>query len=54
MQRKPSHGTAKSTIFAVNKYKWDTKNDTGEPMKNTSHVLRYAKGTFWAEAMLNN
>ena len=33
---KPSHATAKSTFFAVSKDEWDTKEDTGKSMKNTS------------------
>ena len=40
---KPSHATAKSTLFSVNKYEWDTKEDTGKSMKNVLYVLRYAK-----------
>ena len=40
---KPSHATAKSTLFAVSKDEWDTKEDTGKSMKNVLYVLRYAK-----------
>ena len=40
---KPSHATTKSTLFAVSKDEWDTKEDTGKSMKNALHVLRYAK-----------
>ena len=40
---KPSRATAKLTLFAVNKDEWDTKEDTGKPMKNTLYVLQYAK-----------
>ena len=42
-KRKPSCATAKSTLFAVSKDEWDTKEDTGKSMKNALHVLRYAK-----------
>ena len=40
---KPSRATAKSTLFAVSKDEWDTKEDTGKSMKNALYVLRYAK-----------
>ena len=40
---KPSCAIAKSTLFAVSKYEWDTKEDTGKSMKNALYVLRYAK-----------
>ena len=40
---KPSRAIAKSTLFAVSKDEWDTKEDTGKSMKNALHVLRYAK-----------
>ena len=40
---KPSHATAKSTLFAVSKDEWDTKKDTGKSMKNVSYILWYAK-----------
>ena len=43
---KESHhvlATAKSTLFAVSKDEWDTKEDTGKSMKNALYVLRYAK-----------
>ena len=39
----PSRGTAKSTLFAVSKDEWDTKEDTGKSMKNALYVLWYAK-----------
>ena len=39
---KPSHATAKSTLLAVSKDEWDTKEDTGKSMKNGLYVLRYA------------
>ena len=35
--------TAKSTLFAVSKDEWDTKEDTGKSMKNALYTLRYAK-----------
>ena len=40
---KPSRARAKSTPFPVSKDEWDTKEDTGKPMKNALYVLRYAK-----------
>ena len=40
---KPSRAIAKSTLFAVSKDEWDTKEDTGKSMKNALYVLRYAK-----------
>ena len=40
---KPSHATTKSTLFAVSKDEWDTKEDTGKSMKNALYILRYAK-----------
>ena len=39
----PSRVTAKSTLFAVSKDEWDTKEDTGKFMKNALYVLQYAK-----------
>jgi len=35
--------TTKSTLFAVSKDKWHTKEDTGKSIKNALCVLRYAK-----------
>ena len=35
---KPSRATAKSTLFAVSKDEWDTKEDTGKSMKN-AHLI---------------
>ena len=32
-----------STLFAVSKDEWDTKEDTGKSMKNALYVLQYAK-----------
>ena len=49
---KPSCATAKLTLFAISKYEWDTKEDTGKSMKNALYILRYAKGTSPAETML--
>ena len=40
---KPSHATAKSTLFAVSKDEWDTKEDTSKSMKNALYILRYVK-----------
>ena len=40
---KPSRATTKSTLFAVSKDEWDTKEDTGTSMKNALYVLQYAK-----------
>ena len=40
---KPSRANAKSTLFAVSKDEWDTKEDTGKSMKNALYVLWYAK-----------
>ena len=42
-KRKSSRATTKSTPFAVSKDEWDTKEDTGNYMKNALYVLRYAK-----------
>ena len=51
---KPSRAIAKSTLFAVSKDEWDTKEDTGKSMKNALYVLQYAKGTSQAEATSNS
>ena len=40
---KPSRAIAKSTLFAVSKDEWDTKEDIGKSMKEALHVLQYAK-----------
>ena len=48
----PPNHTA--TLFAVSKDEWNTKEDTGKSMKNALYILRYAKGTSRAEAMLNS
>ena len=42
-KEKPSNATAKSTLFAVSKDEWDTKEDTGKSMKNALYVLRFDK-----------
>jgi len=42
-QSKPSRATTKSTLFTVSKDEWNKKEDTGKPLKDTLHVLRYAK-----------
>ena len=39
---KPSRAITKSTLFAVSKDEWETKN-TGKSMKNALYVLWYAK-----------
>ena len=51
---KPSHAIAKSTLFAVSKDEWDTKEDTSKSMKNALYVLRMPKGTCRAKATLNS
>ena len=51
---KPSCVIAKSTLFAVSKDEWDTKEDTGKSMKNALYILQYAKRHLYAEAMLNS
>ena len=40
---KPSRATTKSTLFAVSKEEWDTKEDTSKSMKNALYTLWYAK-----------
>ena len=50
-ERRPSHATIKSTLFAVSKDEWDTKEDTGKSMKNALYILQYAKR---AETMSNS
>ena len=49
---KPSRATAKSTLFAVSKEEWDTKEDTGKSMKNAlySTYCGMPKGTCRAKA----
>ena len=36
---KPSRATAKSTLFAVSKEEWNTKEDNNKSMKNALYVL---------------
>ena len=43
MQRKPLRATTKSMLFTVSKDEWNTKEDTGKSLKNTLHILQYAK-----------
>ena len=40
---KPSHAIVKSTLFAVSKGEWNTKEDTGKSIKNALYALWYAK-----------
>ena len=40
---KPSHATAKSTLFAISKDEWYTKEETDKSMKNALYILRYAR-----------
>ena len=40
---KSSLVVAKSTLFAVSKDEWDTKEGTGNSMKNALYILWYAK-----------
>ena len=52
---KPSRAITKSTLFAVSKDEWDTKEDTKEDsMKNALYTYcGMPKGTCWAEATSN-
>jgi len=54
MQRKPSCATTKSTLFTISKDEWNTKEGTGKSMKNTLHILQYAKVTYQAEVTSNS
>ena len=40
---KPSHAIAKSTLFAISKDEWDTKEDTSKSMKIAVYILWDAK-----------
>ena len=40
---KPSCAIIKSTLFAVSKVEWGTKEDTGKSVKNALYILRYTK-----------
>ena len=51
---KSSRATTKSTLLAVSKDEWDTKEDTGKSIKNTFYVLQHAKGTSRAKATSNS
>ena len=42
---KPSRATVKSTLFAVSKDEWGTKEDTGKSMKNALYVLQAPLGS---------
>ena len=57
MQKKPSHATAKLTLFmrlfAVSKDEWNTKEDTGKSM-HKERILRTPKGTSQAKATSNS
>ena len=53
-QRKSSCPCTRTTLFAVNKDEWDTKEDISKSMKN----IFYAPSGYtiwpWAEVMLNS
>jgi len=51
-QSKQSHVTTKSTLFAVSKDEWNTKEDAGKSLKNSLYVLQYAKRRLSAEATI--
>ena len=53
---KPSRATAKSTLFAVNKDEWNTKEETGKSIKNTLYVPIHCmpKGTSQSKATSNS
>ena len=51
---KPSCTTAKSTLVAVSKDEWGTKEDTGKSMKNALCILRYAKRHLLGEVTFNS
>ena len=54
MWRKPSHVTTKSTHFAVSKDEWNTKEDTGESLKNALYLLWYSHlGLKWHRTVKN-
>ena len=52
MQRKPSHATTESTLFAVSKGEWNTKEDTDKFIVHT--YCDIPKGTSWAKVMSNS
>ena len=37
-----THAITKSTLSVVSKDEWNTKEDTGTPMKNALYILQYA------------
>ena len=49
-QRKPSLAITKSTLYAVSKDKWKTKEDSGMSMKMHCTYCGMPKGTSWAKA----
>ena len=51
---KPLRAITKSTLFAVNKDEWDTKEDTGKSMKSALYILHYTKRHLSAEATSNS
>ena len=54
IRSKNTNPPQKSTLFAVSKDEWHTKEDTGRSMKNALYILQYAKGTSQAEAASNS
>jgi len=46
--------TIKSTLFAVSKDEWNTKEGPGKSMKNVLYILRCAKSTSKDEATSNS
>ena len=54
-KEKQSRAIARSTLFAVSKDEWDTKEDAGKSVKNALYVQWYAKRhTYQAEVTLNS
>ena len=52
---KPSHTTAKSTLFAVSKDEWDTNEENGKSMKRMHCTYcGMPKGTSRVEVTLNS
>ena len=47
---KSSCATTKSTLYAVSKDEWNTKEDTGKSMKIALYVLWYAKRHFLGQS----
>ena len=55
-KRKPSFTTTKSTLLAVSKDDWNTKEDSGKSMKNALYIIiavRMSKSTSRAEVTSN-